>query len=130
MFRVNCTEEIERFVDKYITIDKTILLEALQEKQTHKHSRTCRKKSQSVCRSHYPLPPMKETMVLEPLEDMNECNLSFLKEKAKKIFIYLKELGTEIEMKFEEFLNKFEINEETYILALRSQLNRPQIFLK
>ena len=33
-------------------------------------------------------------------------------------------------MKFEEFLNKFETNEETYILAIRSQLNRPQIFLK
>ena len=33
-------------------------------------------------------------------------------------------------MKFEEFLNKFEINEETYILAIRSLLNRPQIFLK
>ena len=32
-------------------------------------------------------------------------------------------------MKFEEFLNKFEINEKTYILAIRSQLNRPQIFL-
>ena len=61
---------------------------------------------------------------------MNECNLSFLKEKAKKIFIFLKDLGTGIEMKFEEFLNKFEINEKTYILAIRSQLNRPQIFLK
>ena len=48
MFRVNCTKEIERFVDKYITTDKTLLPEALQEAQTHKHSRTCRKKSQSI----------------------------------------------------------------------------------
>ena len=61
---------------------------------------------------------------------MNECNLSFLKEKAKKILIFLKDLGTGIEMKFEEFLNKFEINEKTCILAIQSQLNRPQIFLK
>ena len=44
--------------------------------------------------------------------------MSFLKEIAKKIFIYLKDLGTRIEMKFEEFPNKFEISEETYILAL------------
>ena len=73
---------------------------------------------------------MKRTMVLQSLEDMNECNFSFSKKKAKKIFIYLKDLGTGIEMKFEEFFNKFEVNEETYILALRSQLNRPQIFLK
>ena len=130
MFRVNSTKEIERFVDKYITTDKTLLPEALQEAQTHKHLHTCRKKCQSLCRFHYPLPLMKKTLVLQPLEDMNECNFSFLKEKDKKIFIFLKDLGTGIEMKFEEFLNKFEINEETYILAIRSQLNRPQIFLK
>ena len=130
MFRVNSTEEIERFVDKYITNDKTLLPEALQEAQTHKHSCTCRRKSQSVYRFHYLLPPMKKTMVLEPLEDMNECNLSFLREKAKKIFIYLKDLGTRIEMKFEEFLDTFEIIEEIYVLVIRSQLNRPQIFLK
>ena len=43
------------------------------------------------------------------LEDMNECNFSFLKEKAKKIFIYLKDLETGIEMKFEECLRKKKI---------------------
>ena len=64
MFRVNSTKEIERFVDKYITTDKTLLPEALQEAQTHKHSRTCRKKGQSVCGFHNPLPPMKKTLVL------------------------------------------------------------------
>ena len=71
MFRINCTEEIEGFFDKYITTDKTLLLEAHKLTSVHIH---VEKRSQLVCRFHYPLPPMKKTMVLE---DMNECNLSF-----------------------------------------------------
>jgi hypothetical protein len=73
---------------------------------------------------------MKQTMVLEPLENMDAVKLAFLKDKAKDIFIYLKNLETRIEMEFKDFLNKFQINEATYILALRSQLKRPQVFFK
>jgi hypothetical protein len=72
---------------------------------------------------------MKQNMVLEPLEHMEASTLSLLKNKAKEIFIYLKDLETGIEMEFTDFLNKFRISEATYILALRSQLKRPQIFL-
>jgi hypothetical protein len=68
-------------------------------------------------------------MVLEPLEHMEASMLSLLKDKAKEIFIYLKDLETGIELEFTDFLNKFRISEATYILALRSQLKRPQIFL-
>jgi hypothetical protein len=60
---------------------------------------------------------------------MEALMLSLLKNKAKEIFIYLKDLETGIEMEFTDFLNKFQISEATYILALRSQLKRPQIFL-
>jgi hypothetical protein len=55
---------------------------------------------------------------------MDELSLSFLTNKAKKKSIYLKDLEIGIEMKFEDFLNKFQINEATYILALHSQLKR------
>jgi hypothetical protein len=61
-------------------------------------------------------------MVLEPLENMDALTLSFLKNKAKEIFIFLKDLEIGIEMEFKVFLNKFQISEATYILALRSQL--------
>ena len=60
VFKLNSRQEIKEFVDQYITTDKTLLPQALQEAQTHKHSRTCRKKGQSICRVHYPLPPMKK----------------------------------------------------------------------
>jgi hypothetical protein len=71
---------------------------------------------------------MKQTMVLEPLEHTEASMLSLLKDKAKEIFIYLKDLETGIEMEVTDFLNKFLISEATYILALRSQLKRPQFF--
>jgi hypothetical protein len=67
-------------------------------------------------------------MVLKSLEHMESSTLSLLKNKAKDIFIYLKDLETGIEMESTDFLNKFQISETTYILAPRNQLKRPQIF--
>jgi hypothetical protein len=72
-------------VDKYITRNKALLPAELQQAQTHKHSRTCRKKGHNICRFHYPLLPMKQTMVLEPLEHMEALTLSLLKDKDKEI---------------------------------------------
>jgi hypothetical protein len=128
-FKTHSAKDIEQFMEKYITTNKALLPTELQQAQTHKHSRTCRKKGHAICRFHYPLPPIKQTMVPEPLEHMEASTLSFLKNKAKEIFIYLKDLEIGIEMEFTDFLNKFRISEATYILALRSQLKRPQIFL-
>jgi hypothetical protein len=69
-------------------------------------------------------------MVLELLENMNALSLSFLKYKAKEIFIYLKDLKIGIEMEFEYFLNKFQRKEATYSLALRGQLKKLIFFFK
>lgn len=129
-FRNNSNKEIESFVDKYISSDKSLLPVALQEAQTHKHSRTCKKKGHSICRFHYPLPPMNRTMVLEPLGETNVSKLSLLKNKAKEIFTYLQNVEAGSEVEFDEFISKFQIDEQTYILVLCSQLKRPQVFLK
>ena len=40
----------------------------LVELQTHKHSRTCRKKGKAICRFGFPLPPLPQTRLLYPLE--------------------------------------------------------------
>jgi hypothetical protein len=71
------------------------------------------------------LPPVKQTMVLEPLENMDALSLSFLKDKINFIlFIYLKDLEIGIETELEDFLNKFQISEATYILALVNKLKK------
>ena len=116
---INSNEEIESFVDKYISSGQTQLPEPLQEAQTHKHSKTCRKNGQPVCRFHYPLPPMENTMILEPLNHNEIKNLNYLKNKYKEIFEFLKEQGTGMKMTFDEFLEKFQINRPTYIMCLQ-----------
>ena len=66
----NSEEEILKFVDNYLTCsandDETA---HLVELQTHKHSRTCRKKGKAICRFGFPLPPLPRTMLLYPLEE-------------------------------------------------------------
>ena len=63
-------EEIVKFVDKYLTCSVNDAETAhLVELQTHKHSRTCRKKGKAICRFGFPLPPLPRTMLLYPLEE-------------------------------------------------------------
>jgi hypothetical protein len=53
--------------------------------QTHKHSKTCRKKDHPVYRFGFPLPPLRKTVVLEPLETEVEKYKGLYKEMHKKI---------------------------------------------
>ena len=55
----NSEEEIVQFVDKHITCSADDAERAhLVELQTHKHSKTCRKKRKAICRFGFPLPPL------------------------------------------------------------------------
>ena len=66
----NSEEEIVQFVDKYLTCSVNDTETAhLVELQTHKHSRTCRKKGKAICRFGFPLPPLPQTRLLYPLEE-------------------------------------------------------------
>ena len=66
----NSEEEIVKFVDKYLTCSVNDEETAhLVELQTHKHSRTCRKKGKAICRFGFPLPPLPQTRLLYPLEE-------------------------------------------------------------
>jgi len=58
------SEEIETFVDKYITCqkpDKSSDMEDLVK--MHRHAKTCKKVGHNVCRFNFPLPPMPRTMI-------------------------------------------------------------------
>lgn len=53
------------FIDKIITCEKpndNLELLAFVNRQVHRHSHTCRKKSKSVCRFNYPQPPINQIL--------------------------------------------------------------------
>ena len=96
-------EEIEQFVDNYLTCstdnEETVNLFKLQ---THKHSRTCRKKGKPICRFGFPIPPFPRTMLLYPLDEEVE--------KYKTKYSLLQKVMNECKdtegMSFDEFLEK------------------------
>ena len=124
----NSEEEIVQFVDQYLTCSADNKETAnLVYLQTHKHSRTCRKKGKQVCRFGFPLPPLPRTMLLNPLaEDVEKY-----KKKYKELQKVMKEYKDTVDMTFEEFLeNVAKINFVDYIRCIKSSLNAPKVFLK
>ena len=88
VFGVDKDEDVSSFIDKIITCrkpnDDTTLLN-LVNRQMHRHSHTCRKKSKNVCRFNYPQPPMRSTQILQPLENVSEADVKTLKDLWKQI---------------------------------------------
>lgn len=62
-------EEVAHFIDKHVTCKKDDEIYNLVNYQTHIHARTCRKKRKAICRFNFPLPPMPNTVVLDPILD-------------------------------------------------------------
>lgn len=74
------------FIDKFITCerDATIPFVSLQN---HRHTHTCYKKKgkNKKCRFGIPLPMMRETRILHPLNESEESNRDNGKDNAKKV---------------------------------------------
>ena len=124
----NSEREIVQFVDKYLTCntdnEKTANLVGLQ---SHKHSRTCRKKGKPICRFGFPLPPLPRTMLLYPLEE----DVDKYKKKNTELLKAMNEHKDNVDMTFEEFLeNCAKMDFDDYIKCIRSSLKAPKVFLK
>ena len=120
--------EIVQFVDKYLTCntdnEKTANLVGLQ---SHKHSKTCRKKGKPICRFGFPLPPLPRTMLLYPLEE----DVDKYKKKNTELLKAMNEYKDNVDMTFEEFLENFaKMDFDDYIKCIRSSLKAPKVFLK
>jgi hypothetical protein len=126
-YGTHSNEEIENFIDKYLTTDRFILEERLRSTQTHQHKQTCRKKGKAVCRFHFPKPPMKKTKILLPLQ---ECDRGSYQKVVVGIFEQLIKMDLGKDISYSDFLNRLDLDENTYIMALRSSLKKPTVFLK
>ena len=113
-----------------VSCSKSGEFEDLINLQTHKHSKTCRNKGHPVYRFGFPLPPLRKTVVLEPLETEVEKYKGLYKEMHKKINS-LNEFENINSMTFDDFLNNvLQTTEEEYMKMLRSNLNGSKVFLK
>ena len=123
----NSEEEIVQFVDKYLTCSLNDEETAhLVELQTHKHSRTCRKKGKAICRFGFPLPPLPQTRLLYPLEE----DVDQFKKKYSELQRAMNE-NKDNDVSFAEFLETVaKMTFEDYIKCIRSSLNAPKVFLK
>ena len=134
-FGIDSDKNVIAFINKVITCQKPTdnpdLLK-LVNRQIHRHSHTCRKKSKTECRFNYPQPPMKATTILYPIDVDEEAHnqLKQLKEIWKKIKKQLNDMKEGEDITVDKLLLNLNVSEETYLLAIRSNLNSPTIFLK
>lgn len=106
----NCTnEEIENFVDKFISFDLTLLDENL-----------CKKYRTSNCRFNFHLPPMRRKLVLEPSTTIDNR----MKDKAKELLRQLEYKHYTKETTFDNFLEDLNINEIEYIKMVQATLTK------
>lgn len=128
-------KECEEFIDKFITCKKDESLgDFYMNLQYHKCTSTCKKnvKGTEQCRFNYPQPPMRNTRILMPL---SETVSKDEKKKLRDLHKIIKEKTEKIakideNCSFDEFLEYLGISEESYILAVRSLLKRPTVFLR
>ena len=132
----------EEFIDKFTTCtaaDQS--LRHLINLQYHKHSKTCKrtKEDVNICRFGIPVYPMPRTMILTPLklddiddEDIEifETNIDIIENKMKEIDHSLRDRNDTNDLDFGDFLNKLNLTEEEYLVAIRFTLDRPKIFLQ
>ena len=121
--------QIIQFIGKHVSCSSIVPEEHKKylEYQRHKHSRTCRKNGKAICRFGHPIPPMRHTTILTPLEDKTETDKqNFLMIKSK-----LEQFGQGEKMNFQQFLaDVLHLDEESYIRAIRTSISSPKIFLK
>ena len=133
-FQTDSDEAVTLFIDKIITCQKPVdnadLLN-LVDRQVHRHSYTCCKNTSSKCRFNYPQPPMKQTMILYPLdEDTPEKEIKIRRDNWKSIQGYLDESKEGEDISFDQLLMNLTITEENYLHAISSSINTPTVFLK
>jgi hypothetical protein len=129
--------EICKFVDKYIRCHRDPKMDAeLIKLQEHMHSGSCYRRETGClphCRFRYPQPPMQTTKILTPLpDDMSKEESKALQKKWNLIFERLKEIDHAkelLDIELSDFLAYEKLTEEEYLLALRSSLTRPTLFL-
>ena len=98
----------------------------LKRYETRKHSATCKKNFKNICRFKFPRPPVRNTIILHPLEEDELQDVH--KENWSKIKSVLDNLCPTFT--FDEYLEYLQLDEASYLLAIRSSLTNKELFYK
>ena len=108
------------------------LMKDLVNLQLHRRAKTCKKLGHNVCRFNFPLPPMKETLILQPLDEFmhEESQLKIIKDNYAKVKELLDDMKYGEDITFNQFLQKLQLSECDYITAIKYSLKCPTLLLK
>ncbi len=127
-------QNVISFIDSWISTEIEVQEEEKKylNYQIHKHSRSCRKRGEPICRFGIPFFPMKHTAILKPLEEgeVDEDKLETLKEFYNELRITLNEMGEGLDISHDQFLNHIKMSETVYLLTIRSSLRTAKVFYK
>ena len=127
-------ETVADYYDQIISCSLDVPQEHKQyiECQLHRHSKTCCVGNTHKCRFSFPVPPMSNTRILEPIECQSVEEEIDLKQKLRKIKRHLNQYGMalHLETTFDEMLIELERTEDEDIKTVRTSLVRPKLFLK
>lgn len=109
--------------------------------QEHSHKTNCRiikENGEEMCKYNFPKPILDETIILKPLKDDDDFDLS-TKEEAYDLYIKIRNQLKNVHDDYKKynslvdldlFLRDLSITYEQYILALRTSIISPTVFLK
>ncbi len=125
-------KDVIEFIDTWIStkIEVNPEEEKYLKYQIHKHSNSCRKRGEAICRFGIPFFPMKTTCILKPLEcdEIDEQRLETLKNAYKELRNKLNDMGEGLELTHDEFLENIQMSQVDYILTIRSSLKAAKVF--
>ncbi|XP_070548888.1 uncharacterized protein [Ptychodera flava] len=128
----NTDEDVILFIDKYISCaipDKDtdpVLHDLVISRQTHHHTRTCKKRKGLECRFHFKKPPSSETLIAR--KDTSKEAISEAKQIMTKVMKTLEIRQPEITLS--ELLKEANVSETDYHSALTLSLKRTSVVLK
>ena len=126
-YKENTEEEVLNYIDQVSSCSTAVSDEFKHclDFQKHKHSRTCRKRGQPICRFGIPFPPMRKTAIIGPYTGEDR---SVYEDYYRHIQKYLTNLEEDIT--FDDFLKEVGLTEDDYIKAIQTSLKTEKVFLK
>ena len=136
--------DVVKFIDKFVTTDLDCVAPDLGNVQRHMHKKRCGGRHRK-CSFGFPKPPLRETMILQPLEldELTKEEATTVAENQAAVLNALRSVNTamkdavkngracrEANRSFPQFLSFLKLTEAQYYLALRSSIDRPTVFHK